>query len=404
MEDEELPLSIPVKALWEHMTCPICMSVLCNTYMTPCGHRYCKECIIECVNRRHKCPCCNTDVHKVRDLLHDHQFDVLIQNIREAKEMAEKTYFEELIHTVVSNANSLDVNNSHSPVEEVLKKHLKEGLAAHENYYQELRTQCNHQIQMIEKELAGSTAELQKQTQVQTDFEVKLKDLNEKYEYRKQTFLSELENCGRMLSQAYDRYLTEHLPTPSLLPIKVSLVLLNKEITFSDVQIKPNYSISHIQDILKSKMHSRDDPIITFDDDVRFILVGPFVKRSLSETHQLVNDVVQHEVVHTDVVLLPRNCCPILQFGAKSGSEIIITGRVKSQSDLPKLCFATTFEEGRGDSVDYFTCRDCGFNWVCKPCKESCHKDHMTVPYIMNHHPTWACCYCPKKKKCVLSS
>ena len=48
----------------------------------------------------------------------------------------------------------------------------------------------------------------------------------------------------------------------------------------------------------------------------------------------------------------------------KPGSEIAVYGTVKCESDLPKHCFATTFESGQSNRVDYFTCKDCSFN--CK--------------------------------------
>lgn len=40
---------------------------------------------------------------------------------------------------------------------------------------------------------------------------------------------------------------------------------------------------------------------------------------------------------------------------------------------------------------------------ICRPCAESCHKDHAGVKeYIMKHTPTWACCYCVKNHKCKI--
>ena len=33
-------------------------------------------------------------------------------------------------------------------------------------------------------------------------------------------------------------------------------------------------------------------------------------------------------------------------------------------SDVPRLCFAAMFVKGQAKAMDYFTCRQCGFN--CK--------------------------------------
>jgi hypothetical protein len=39
---------------------------------------------------------------------------------------------------------------------------------------------------------------------------------------------------------------------------------------------------------------------------------------------------------------------------------------------------------------------------VCEACAKECHKGHTVVNYMPNHKPTWACCYCPKNRKCQI--
>ena len=48
----------------------------------------------------------------------------------------------------------------------------------------------------------------------------------------------------------------------------------------------------------------------------------------------------------------------------KPGSQIVIYGSLKLESDLPKKCFVESFKKGDGQKVDYFSCQDCGFK--CK--------------------------------------
>ena len=50
----------------------------------------------------------------------------------------------------------------------------------------------------------------------------------------------------------------------------------------------------------------------------------------------------------------------------KPGSQIVVYGSMKLQSDLPKKCFVEVFKKGEGQKVDYFSCQDCGFKckWV----------------------------------------
>ncbi|XP_077989618.1 uncharacterized protein LOC144443895 [Glandiceps talaboti] len=402
MESSELPLSIPVKPLLEHLSCPICMSVLTNTYMTPCGHRYCKDCIVECVNRRHKCPCCNRDIVSNNQLIQDHQFDSLIQIIKDENERAEEKYFEQLINSAGNTVGSSSDNRNCSPVEDVLKRHLKNGLAAHENYYREMRQTCNQRVKLLEQDLKNMAEELQRNITNEQELEVKLTELQTNCKQQSDILLGELQRCANLLADAYDRYLGEYIPTPAILPVNITLVLVDKEICFPDIKLKPNDSITTIQEIVISKMEDKDDPVVEFAKDVQYLLVGPFAKRNLYETHQMVRDILQHGAVHDDITILPSNSRPVLQFGAKPGSEILLVGKVKCQSDMPKQCFVTTFEKGIEYTEDYFTCIDCGFNWVCKSCMQVCHKEHQTQPYILKHHPTWACCYCSKKKKCTL--
>jgi len=101
-------------------------------------------------------------------------------------------------------------------------------------------------------------------------------------------------------------------------------------------------------------------------------------------------------------ILIAHEAVPILQYGLNPGSIINVRGKLRRASDAPKQCFKSVFVKDAGLVTDYFACKDCNFNWICKSCMEVCHKGHTVVEYIQNHKPTWACCYCVKKGKCVL--
>ena len=46
-----------VDELPDYLKCPICLCCLSNPYQTPCGHRFCKECILPVINSRNNvCP------------------------------------------------------------------------------------------------------------------------------------------------------------------------------------------------------------------------------------------------------------------------------------------------------------------------------------------------------------
>lgn len=62
-----------------------------------------------------------------------------------------------------------------------------------------------------------------------------------------------------------------------------------------------------------------------------------------------------------------------------------------SDSDAPEKCFSQTFKKDEGMRCDYFTCKDCKLNWICRRCSDCCHSGHKVVEYIMNHPATWVC-------------
>ena len=43
---------------------------------------------------------------------------------------------------------------------------------------------------------------------------------------------------------------------------------------------------------------------------------------------------------------------------------------------------------------------------ICPACADHCHrrKGHNVRPYLLQHIPTWACCYCLKTKQCKLTN
>jgi len=84
------------------------------------------------------------------------------------------------------------------------------------------------------------------------------------------------------------------------------------------------------------------------------------------------------------------------------GSTLVLQGNLRCKSDAPKQCFKQIYVKGANQAVDYFTCRTCNTNWLCKSCADACHKNHDVVNYLTAHVPTWACCYCIKNGKCTL--
>ena len=61
--------------------------------MTECGHNYCEPCIRECLNRRHRCPLCNTETIAEK-LVRNHQHDCLLERVLDEKQKATRRYVE----------------------------------------------------------------------------------------------------------------------------------------------------------------------------------------------------------------------------------------------------------------------------------------------------------------------
>jgi hypothetical protein len=55
-------------------------------------------------------------------------------------------------------------------------------------------------------------------------------------------------------------------------------------------------------------------------------------------------------------------------------------------------------ETDENTTTDYYRCETCSLNWVCSDCSKCCHEGHQLSVYMLNHSPSWNCCYCYKKK------
>lgn len=97
-----------------------------------------------------------------------------------------------------------------------------------------------------------------------------------------------------------------------------------------------------------------------------------------------------------------QEAAPLGTLRMEPGSVLLWTGPVKLKSDVPLQCFALTYNKDKKEAVDYFSCQNCGINWICPSCVKVCHAGHKTAPYLKQHVPNWACCYCTKKNLCKI--
>ncbi|XP_065912286.1 uncharacterized protein [Dysidea avara] len=387
-------LHMAILPLYDHVKCPICHSSYRSAYMTTCGHRFCEECIRECVNRRHQCPICNTRITSSH-LIKDHQTDTFIAFLQTERRKAEQLNFERVIEEATNNAFS-GQNKLISAVEAVLHKHLRESLTVHEQYHQELKQQYAQAQHRINQE---ARAEEQKVIQ---DFPhdpdaperlVRLKEIEDIATAKKESLKTKLQVTVQMLADAYDRYLTQQLPSqPTTLPVTVTLKVPSKNFVAAGIIVQPDENMVDLCSRLYRLMEERNFNIVSFPppSEMAMEIYQPF------DAGDIGNDECGIPV-SVDTI-------PVLQHSMKPGSEIHFSGNIILESDLPKTCFAVMYKPGKDQVMDYYRCTECSINWVCQPCMEVCHEGHTLVPYISKHKPTWACCYCPKKAKCIIQN
>ncbi|KAL3865385.1 hypothetical protein ACJMK2_042777 [Sinanodonta woodiana] len=400
MEDTDLPIVVPVQAISDFFQCSICMCQMKGAVMTSCGHRFCEKCIQEWVDRQHKCPCCNNPLH-IDQIIKDHQFDSLLATIVAESKKAEEKYFESLISRVSDGQKEDEIL---TPMEEILKKHLKQGLSAHEKYFHSLKKDFRQRKQMLESETAKGVADIHSQTLFEEQVMIKTAELESTQQMKLQELEKELSTCTKLVAAAYDKYLTDHIPNLEVLPVEVSVFLLNKNIRIEGFHVNPSDTLPVVRKFVEATMEAKRNPVIQWETDVKVFLFGPFAKGSQTETQKIMADILSSGSDTSDVQEIREGVRLGLQYGIKPGSEIVVAGHVKCESDLPKKCFSEIFKKDTEQKVDYFSCQTCNFKWICRSCMTVCHQDHKVVPYIMEHKPSWACCYCPKKKTCTIQT
>jgi len=407
-DDSDLNLSIPVKSFLDEFICPICFNSIKECFMTPCGHNFCKDCIHECINRKHVCPCCNHTTTKDQ-LVKNHMYDNLLVIITREKDEASKKYFENLIssngfNSVKGNEPNAGTNASHakqlSPIEELFHQHMKKGLSAYEDYYKELKNKFEKKQQSIKDDYLNRMQQMRNKTdeslrelknkpktskKIKAESEQQITQLAEQCEAAVRASSVSLESSVDLLLKSYDQYLRETVPKPTFLPVTVSVSLVSHGLSLDNVTLRTTDSSKDLKDILEKRLKDLGNPVTSFPDKITVSIKRPSDQDGGNET-----------------VIVDNEEVPLLQYKLEPGCIIVIGGDVKLKSDQPQQCFTAIFVKGTGQSIDYYTCKDCKFNWICKPCAENCHKGHAIVEYVMNHKPTWNCCYCVKNKKCKL--
>eukprot|EP01114_Cavostelium_apophysatum_P021397 TRINITY_DN7451_c0_g1_i1.p1 TRINITY_DN7451_c0_g1~~TRINITY_DN7451_c0_g1_i1.p1 ORF type:complete len:397 (+),score=74.08 TRINITY_DN7451_c0_g1_i1:84-1274(+) len=375
-DDPDLSLSIPLESLFEEFCCPICFETIRDCFTTICGHNFCGKCIKECLNRKHSCPCCN-HANEIKQLLKNHHHDRIVSILLKEKEVASKRYFEKLIKEGgnVPLSNNAAIPAKLSPIEEVFHRSMKKSLADYEEFYQDsqskYRKTCDATKEAFRKRSEGikDEKEIERLTR---ECDQRIKELDEAFQH----------SVGLLVS-SYESYLQSAVPPPSFLPVTVSILIPSKSMAFHRVVLKPTDTGLDVKAIIEKKINETGDLFTGFNPSNRLVLRRMLVGQ----------DGKQEEVPIGDERL------PLGHLQIQQGDQILVKGNIQQKSDLPKECFGSMPFVKDQSIMDYYTCKECKYNWICKPCAETCHKGHTLTEFFLKHKPTWACCYCKKNAK-----
>jgi len=169
---------------------------------------------------------------------------------------------------------------------------------------------------------------------------------------------------------------------PLLFPVIIHIHVPYKNEFIKYVQLNPHDTIVTLRQEVARHMESRGDTVLSFEKANIFALVQGDGDPGIPITDDHIR-LIEH-------------------YNPEPGAQFVLQGQLKCTKDAPKKCYKlvhpSLVEASKVSAIDYFTCRTCTLNWLCAACVENCHKGHDVTSFHINHTPTWACCYCYKKK------
>jgi hypothetical protein len=181
------------------------------------------------------------------------------------------------------------------------------------------------------------------------------------------------------------------------LPVQVFITVSKREGIKIPYVVKPTDTPKDLKETLRLHFEKLGDPIKEFGSKNYFVLKRPYAKgkQPKGDDDMDVDD-------GGEEVKIKDEDATIIQLRPEPGSTLCLRGKLQMRSEEPKKCLKATFDPATVEAMDYFTCKTCKLNWLCKNCSESCHVGHEIVIYLKQHKPNWACCYCFKNNCCKL--
>ena len=141
------------------------------------------------------------------DVVRNFALEKVLKLLQDKKEAETKAYFDELVNNAIKD-NAKDLGDQivqTSSIQTIFAKHLKNSLLEFQSYQRSLNKQCEDQIDSIKKLNIGqeNSDEI---AQVQQKFN----------------------QAQKMLLERYDEHMSQILPKPQLLPVRVNVILVKK--------------------------------------------------------------------------------------------------------------------------------------------------------------------------------
>ncbi|KJE94531.1 hypothetical protein CAOG_05164 [Capsaspora owczarzaki ATCC 30864] len=396
------------------------ISLLSNTTITiPCGHRYCKSCIDECLNRKPVCPCCNTRLSGGVVLQRDHQYDALLEMIQKERKAADAAHLVRLVETSalcsaptraapipallmasdeplividdpttlasdspVHDDADLDSSGAVTELQRVFAKHLARAVSGYVAQIQESQANKQAELSRISTDLrlrAGmDDAERLKQVAARFDKEV----------------ANTIASCDKHLERAL--YVPVLTKTENV-AFNCYLVRGGVRICIRDLVMSPLDKVSRlIQQIQLRFEELVGDKIMSASADAGLLVCAVDSSRIVSPSTL----VVKAEAGETAIPWSGAQDTLLRDYSLRPVNALLFTGALTWESECPRLCAKDSFVEGASNITNYYSCGTCKLNWICEPCREACHTGHSTVMTLRAHKPKFACCYCERGGKC----
>ena len=102
-QQKNFEIKIDISGILDKFDCPVCMCKYSEPTITKCGHTFCSQCIAECINNKHQCPLCMTDLKTVKDdTIRNFSLETLLKELHSKKEEETKSYFNSLANRAIS--------------------------------------------------------------------------------------------------------------------------------------------------------------------------------------------------------------------------------------------------------------------------------------------------------------